>query len=83
MLRETLGQAERTDVVLSGGLEPMEEGWEGGRTGHPASSGGRASLPPLPCIRMAAIHPAPTQLQKLKRDCQERRDPIPTRRDVL
>ena len=30
MFRETLGQAERTDVVLSRGLEPMEEGWERG-----------------------------------------------------
>lgn len=83
MFRETLGQAERTDVVLSGGLEPTEERWEGGRTRQPDSSGGRASLLPLPCIPVAAIHTAPTRLQKLKRDSQERRDPISTRRDVL
>ena len=66
MFREALGQAKKTDVVLSGRLEPMEEGWEGGRTGHPDSRGARASLPPLPCIPMAAIHTVPTRLQMLK-----------------
>lgn len=82
MFRETLGQAERTDVVLSRGLEPMEEGWERGRTGHPDSSGGRASLPPLPCIPMAAIHAAPSQLQNLKQGTA-RRDRTPSAPGVM
>ena len=80
--REPLGQAERTDVVLSGGLEPVEERWEGGRSRQPDSSGGRASLPPLPCIPKAAIHTAPTGLQKLKLGTA-RRDGTPSPPGVM